>query len=855
MRSSFLQACISFLAVRLYVNNVRSPLLWLLRLFVLAPREIVSNTSLTHRCGDVLLRMAARQLGVRPGDGVLAWLRRIFILPTPFELESLAKSRALQRPYAPQALIPPRFWRIYLQLLFWAAWPWRQLQAYLARIDYRGVAQRIEERSAQFMLLHPLLRTGLLLCVPFLFLLAATTPLNWSEQLVFLGLMWGVAMLLRHLPGTLPTLMLMGLALVASLRYVWWRMLFTLDLETGIEMFLGLLLLAAEAYTWLILLLGFLQTIWPLGRKPAPLPKDMAVWPSVDVYIPSYNEPLSIVRTTVLAALGMDWPRDRLKIYLLDDGRRDEFREFAELAGIGYLTRPDNAHAKAGNLNRALNKTSGEFIAIFDCDHIPTRSFLQISMGWFLQDPKCAMLQTPHHFFSADPFERNLGTYREVPNEGRLFYGLIQDGNDFWNATFFCGSCAVIRRQPLEDIGGIAVETVTEDAHTALKLQRLGYNTAYLNIPQAAGLATESLSSHVGQRIRWARGMAQIFRVDNPFFGPGLRFFQRICYANAMLHFFFGIPRMIFLASPLAYLLFEQHIINAQAAMIALYVLPHIMHANLANSRLQGRYRHSFWAELYETVLAWYVTRPTTIAFINPKHGKFNVTAKGGLIEKDYIDWGISRPYLFFLSFNVLAFIIGLIRLFWWNSYEPATVLLNLTWCFYNLIILGAAMAVAAEARQVRLAHRVRMRIPVTLYLPNGLTLPCETEDFSLGGLRLRLYQETKVQAGSRVFASLHRGQQEFSFAAEALQGEGNSLGVRFLPLSMEDEARLIQCTFARADAWVGCDETARPDSPLGSLRELLLLGVKGFGGILKHVMNLPVLRHLRWPRVRRLKI
>ena len=159
----------------------------------------------------------------------------------------------------------------------------------------------------------------------------------------------------------------------------------------------------------------------------------------------------------------------------------------------------------------------------------------------FNRDAKLAMVQLPHYFFSADPFERNLDTFGTVPNEGELFYGLIQDGNDLWNASFFCGSCAVLRRTAVEEVGGIAVETVTEDAHTALKMHRRGWNTAYLALPQAAGLATESLSGHVGQRIRWARGMAQIFRVDNPLFGRGLHWAQRLCYLNAMLHFLYGL--------------------------------------------------------------------------------------------------------------------------------------------------------------------------------------------------------------------------------------------------------------------------------------------------------------------------
>lgn len=293
-----------------------------------------------------------------------------------------------------------------------------------------------------------------------------------------------------------------------------------------------------------------MQCIWPLHRKPISMPEDITKWQSVDIFIPTYNEDLQIVKPTIYASLNLDWPKDKLTIYLLDDGDRPEFKAFAQEVGIRYIAREKHNFAKAGNINHALSLASGEFVAIFDCDHIPTRSFLQFTMGWFLQDEKMALVQTPHHFFSPDPFERNLGNFRETPNEGTLFYGLVQDGNDTWNATFFCGSCAVLRRTALDEIGGIAVETVTEDAHTSLRLHRHGWRSAYIRIPQAAGLATESLSAHIGQRIRWAKGMVQIFRLDNPLFGKGLSIPQRLCYLNAMLHFFSGIPRMIFLLAP-----------------------------------------------------------------------------------------------------------------------------------------------------------------------------------------------------------------------------------------------------------------------------------------------------------------
>ena len=151
------------------------------------------------------------------------------------------------------------------------------------------------------------------------------------------------------------------------------------------------------------------------------MPEDISLWPTVDVYVPTYNEPMSIVRATVLGAIAIDWPPEKLRIYLLDDGRREEFREFAAECGIGYITRGNNLHAKAGNLNNALSETEGEFIAVFDSDHIPTRAFLQMTMGWMINEPRNALVQTPHHFYSPDPFQRNLAAGTRVPAEGNMF--------------------------------------------------------------------------------------------------------------------------------------------------------------------------------------------------------------------------------------------------------------------------------------------------------------------------------------------------------------------------------------------------------------------------------------------------
>ncbi len=514
---------------------------------------------------------------------------------------------------------------------------WRQrlyqwLERLPARIDAREISQRSEQRLRR---LSPRLRRVLFITVALaaslLALLCISQPFGLMTQFIFVVLLWSLAMLVRRVPGRFTTLMLIVLSLTVSCRYLWWRYTSTLNWDDSVSLWFGLLLIVAETYSWTVLVLGYFQTLWPLNRQPISMPVPVEQWPSVDILVPTYNEPLSVVKPTIYATLGIDWPKEKLNIYILDDGTRDEFREFAASVGVNYVVRPTHEHAKAGNINHALHtRCRSEYVAIFDCDHVPTRSFLQMTMGWFIKEDKMAMLQTPHHFFSPDPFERNLGRFRRTPNEGSLFYGLVQDGNDTWDATFFCGSCAILRRSALDEIGGIAVETVTEDAHTSLRLHRRGYKSAYIRIPQAAGLATESLSAHIGQRIRWARGMVQIFRLDNPLFGKGLKLVQRLCYANAMLHFLAGIPRLIFLLAPLAFLLFHAYIIYAPALAIAIYVLPHMLHTSLTNSRIQGRWRHSFWSEIYETVLAWYIARPTTVALFNPHKGKFNVTAKGG---------------------------------------------------------------------------------------------------------------------------------------------------------------------------------------------------------------------------------
>jgi len=663
--------------------------------------------------------------------------------------------------------------------------------------------------------------------------------LSWPKQIV-LGSVSVVIVVILNRATKVVTLALMLLSMAATLRYGWWRVnrvgqyfADESNRHITIDAVLMLILLSAEAYTILIMVLGFMQTSSPLRRRPIALPEDANLWPHVDVLIPTYNEPLSLVRYTALAAVNIDYPPEKLHVYILDDGTREDFREFAEEVGVGYIVRAKHNHAKAGNINNALEQMDSPLVTIFDCDHVPTRSFLQVTVGWFLADQKLAMLQTPHFFYSPDPFERNLLQYKTIPNEGELFYGIIQDGNDLWNATFFCGSCAVIRRSALDEVGGIAVETVTEDAHTSLRMQKNGWNTAYINLPQAAGLATETLSAHVGQRVRWARGMTQIFRTDNPMLARGMKLTQRICYFNAMLHFLYAVPRLIFLVAPLVYMLGGHTIIPGYWVTILAYALPHLTISSITNSRVQGNHRHSFWNEIYEMVLAPYILLPTLLALINPKLGSFNVTDKGSTLAETKFDRRIATPTTWLLALNLAGVLVAPYRFFVSDPTHPGAVLANLVWILFNMVILGVAAAVANEQQQRRNSVRIPARIPVQLYQANGEKIAGMTQDMSVGGASLTCSGPVDLIKGEVIRLSFPAQTGDAKIGAVVLGVSGDKLSLKFEAPTIDEQETLTCALYSRADSWINVRNNIEVDRPLVSLGRVIRLSFTGFHQVL----------------------
>ncbi len=346
---------------------------------------------------------------------------------------------------------------------------------------------------------------------------------------------------------------------------------------------------------------------------------------------------------------------------------------------------------------------------------------------------------------------------------------------------------------------------MTEDAHTALRLHRKRWGSAYLRLPLAAGLATERLILHVGQRVRWARGMLQILRLDNPLFGAGLSLGQRLCYLNAMMHFFFALPRVVFLTSPLAFLLFNQNLIAASPLAITAYALPHIFHSVATNARIQGSWRHSFWSEIYETVLALFLVRITAVTMISPRRGRFNVTDKGGLLKSGYFDMAAVYPNILLCGILFIGWGRGLFGMLVQHTtrLQFQALMMNTIWITLSILIVLAALAVGRETRQIRNRARIRARLPVVAWLPDGRALQGSSHNLSLGGSALMIERPEGVPPEGMLQLEFSLGQERLMLDGQIKRWEGRFLQVSWLTPDIAAESRVAQLVFGRADAWV----------------------------------------------------
>lgn len=598
---------------------------------------------------------------------------------------------------------------------------------------------------------------------------------------------------------------LKGFALFGSLllaaRYFHWRLFYTFNTDHAVNIGLGGLVYLAEFYGWMSWVLFLFQTWRTTDRRTEEAALDS--FPTVDIFITTYNEPVEILRRTIVGAKAIDYPADRITLYLLDDGKRPEMKALAETFGCEYLARPSNEHAKAGNLNHALPRSRGERIVCFDADHVPVRSFLKKTLSFF-KDPKVAYVQTAHHFYNPDIFQKNLLLEREIINEQDLFFRVIQPGRDRHNAAFFAGSGAVFLRSALEEIGGFRTETLTEDLHTSILLHDRGYQSVYYNVPLSAGLSPESIEGHIKQRERWAKGSIQILLKDNPFRKKGLTLWQKICYFASVFYFFHGWARVVYLVSPLFFLLFGWMPVNATLAEMVAHYLPYYLASLVAFSTLGGKFRYPFWSDVYETVTCFNLCKASLQSFFSRGSGAFSVTPKGIQSRRTSFEMKHTFPHLCLGLLLVVGLVMAAVNS--WSDSTAEKSYLNLVWAAYNLLLLGTTMVIARERPQRRATPRLPRSIPCKVFVPEMPPISAVTLDLSETGLSFEMPQFILFPSLVRLNLTSSFGEitsVEGKVVRFQKSGRGTyRVGVEFVDLSSQQHQSLIRQMYSPSNSW-----------------------------------------------------
>ncbi len=497
-------------------------------------------------------------------------------------------------------------------------------------------------------------------------------------------------------------------AVILSIRYFYWRA--TETMNPAAKWFFYLFL-AAELLNFLESLL-FYFTTWTrkLRSSPKPLPHR-----SVDVFIATYNEPVELLRETVVCAVSMRYPH---KTYILDDGNRPEVRDLAVAMNCGYINRMERTQAKAGNLNNALKQTDGEFIVTLDADHVPMPDLIEQVIGFFA-DPKAAIVQTSQDFYNLDSFQHVTQWKNKYAwQQQELFFSVIQPGKDRFNATMYCGSPAMVRRVALEQIGGFAGETITEDMHTGLRLQKKGWRVIYYNRSLARGLAPQTFNGFAAQWWRWGHGAMQVLRAEKPLFGKGLTLGQRICYFSSFYFYWMSYQKFFYILTPIFCLLTGIFPLVAEPDRFAIYFIPYFLLNLAASSLLQGGL-FGFWlSEQFNLVKLSILAR--SISGFFQKDSKFSVTpkARGGAAR-----WRDIASQIILLAALFVGLAAGSRRVYFSEpGFQFWALVVNLIWVIIFVILTVPILLRAMSRSEFRSTYRFThsLDVPAKLMMPSG---------------------------------------------------------------------------------------------------------------------------------------
>lgn len=477
------------------------------------------------------------------------------------------------------------------------------------------------------------------------------------------------------------------ITIVFLLIYLVWRLFFTIPLDSSISLVFGVILYVAEFIG--LFVYGFFIYLFSnkLTEDYAPSNTDNGNFePSVAAFICTYNENIKLVIATALAVKALKYPNK--KIYICDDGHRDELRKMADQYNLGYLSREGNKHAKAGNINYALSQTSSDLILLLDADFIVKKNIIYEAINYF-QNPKVALVQYPQTFYNKDPFQL---LRKSFYNEQELFMRFLEPALARENALIHIGTNAIIRRSALEEIGGIPTKSITEDMATGMLLQNAGYETIFINKAYALGITPYTAKELASQRTRWAQGTKQIFDYFKPRKLKGLSVMQKLCYYNSYLYWFTSFQKIIFLLAPTLFMVFDIFIVRSNNNQLLLFFLPPFVMISLSFRLYVPKIRNLTTSHIYDCFVAPIHTGALLKEFLIPQK-KFNVTKKE-LVGDTAFDWRTVAPHIIIFGWILFSCIVAAYRLFRGEGYEFGYII-TLIWSIYNLyglfyaIILG----------------------------------------------------------------------------------------------------------------------------------------------------------------------
>ncbi len=613
-------------------------------------------------------------------------------------------------------------------------------------------------------------------------------------------------------------IIVISILLALSTRYILWRSLSTLNLSDplngifSIGLFVGEILLASSNIIQFYLMLK----IDPKNQEADV--RQRAVFegkyqPNVDILIPTYNESINILERTIIGCQALDYTKKN--IYLLDDGQRQEMAILASKLGCEYITRPENINAKAGNLNHALPRTNGELIVVFDADFVPTKNFLQRTVGLF-QDHRVALVQTPQSFYNTDSVARNLGLENQITSEEEVFYRHLQLIKDGVGSLVCAGTSFLVRRSAIEKIGGFVTDSLTEDYFTGICLSAQGYRLVYLDEKLSAGLAAETIAAHIAQRLRWARGTLQAFFISsNPLTIPGLTLLQRVGHLEGLLSWFTSIASLIFLLTPLAssFLKVVPLLMTGQEWLY--FFLPYYFLQLSTFPWLNRHSRSSLISGIYSITYCFPFAFTVIKTMISPFAKGFRVTPKGVNNNNFVFNWQLALP----LIITFILMLASLVQNIHWvimSERELLSVVGDISmipglrmawiWSAYNLFLIAIALLILLDAPHTESNPSFNLQRIVKLQFKDAVFWGISNK-ISEDGIEIKSNKPLPTSiTQNNLPVNLELIEENLSLTGTITsiceQDKCTLIKVSFIHLSLQHKRQLVEFLFCRPGQW-----------------------------------------------------